>query len=167
MLMDKVQIIYSSRYGSAKRYAEKLGSLAGADVRSADTITSLPEADTIVYIAGIYAGGMRGLKRLFGPSLMETRKTILTVAERQLPLALFSASDFFHLRGSIDYSKLSLAHSIMMKLMKAQLKGKKNLDDTDKAFLETYGQKVDFTDFSTLSPIVRAMGADEVNIWSR
>ena len=156
MLMDKVQIIYSSRYGSAKRYAEKLGSLTGADVRSADTITSLPEADTIVYIAGIYAGGMRGLKRLF-----------LTVAERQLPLALFSASDFFHLRGCIDYSKLSLGHSIMMKLMKAQLKGKKNLDDTGKAFLETYGQKVDFTDFSTLSPIVRAMGADEVNIWSR
>ena len=184
MLMDKVQIIYSSRYGSAKRYAEKLGSLAGADVRSADTITSLPEADTIVYIAGIYAGGMRGLKRLFGsykgnshiifvsvgiadPSLMETRKTILTVAERQLPLALFSASDFFHLRGCIDYSKLSLGHSILMKLMKAQLKGKKELDATDKAFLETYGQKVDFTDFSTLSPIVRAMGADEVNIWSR
>ena len=52
MLMDKVQIIYSSRYGSAKRYAEKLGSLTGADVRSADTITSLPEADTIVYMSG-------------------------------------------------------------------------------------------------------------------
>ena len=54
-----------------------------------------------------------------------------------------------------------------LELNKKRLKGKKELDATDKAFLETYGQKVDFTDFSTLSPIVRAMGADEVNIWSR
>lgn len=167
-------IIYSSVYGSARRYAEHLGSITGMTVVSADTLRFLPDDDILVYVAGLYAGGMRGLRKHFGkyngsarlifvsvgisdPEIENTRADILAIARQQLPPKVFSSAQFFHLRGALDYSKLSAGHSIMMKLMKAALSKKKELDPSDEAFLLTYGKKVDFIDYSKLEPIANAI----------
>jgi len=62
----------------------------------------------------------------------------------------------FHLRGGIDYSKLSFMHKSMMSMLHKTLT-KKNpdlLSDEDREMLETYGKKVDFTDRLSIAPLI-------------
>jgi hypothetical protein len=62
----------------------------------------------------------------------------------------------FHLRGGIDYKKLGGIHRGMMAMMKKAVSKKASVNRTgdDEIFLETYGGRVDFTDRSTITPLV-------------
>lgn len=63
----------------------------------------------------------------------------------------------FHLRGAMDYKRLSLVHRgmmAMMKKMRIDKKSQEELTDEDKAFLESYGNKADFLDRATIMPLV-------------
>ncbi|MPM49862.1 hypothetical protein SDC9_96595 [bioreactor metagenome] len=56
----------------------------------------------------------------------------------------------------MDYSKLSLKHSMMMKMLKAMIlkKDKSELSEEDKQIIDTYGTVIDFTDKETIKPII-------------
>lgn len=62
----------------------------------------------------------------------------------------------FHFRGGIDYSNLGIVHKAMMAMLVKLMKSKNEteLRDEDKLMLETYGQKVDFTDRNSIKPLV-------------
>ena len=65
----------------------------------------------------------------------------------------------YHLRGGIDYGRLSIMHKTMMKRLYTKAK---NLPEEKKtaevrAMLDTYGKQVDFVDFSKLDPIERSL----------
>ena len=79
---------------------------------------------------------------------------------QQLPDYFLHSILFFHLRGKIDYQNLHIIHKIMMKMLFIKVKYfcfDHNDADTQ-LFLQTYGKKVDFTDFKILSII-----KDELN----
>jgi hypothetical protein len=61
------------------------------------------------------------------------------------------------LRGGIDYKKLSLVHKSMMAMLKkvTAKKAEDKLTDEEREFLDTYGDKVDFTDKNTIVPLVK------------
>ena len=63
---------------------------------------------------------------------------------------------FFHLRGGIDYKRLSIVHRVMMGMLKLVISRKdpSDLSEDDKGLLATYGKKVDFTDKSTIKPLL-------------
>ena len=56
-------ILYGSRYGSARRYAQELSSKTGIPAVGYRDIPSLSGHQTIVYIGALYAGGVLGLAR--------------------------------------------------------------------------------------------------------
>ena len=62
----------------------------------------------------------------------------------------------FHFRGGIDYSQLSFLHTMMMNMLKKMLlkNGYDKLRQEDKEFLDTFGKQVDFTDKSTITPLI-------------
>lgn len=62
----------------------------------------------------------------------------------------------FHLRGGIDYSKLTLAHKAMMAMLHKTVvnNAQDTLSDEDKEMLSTYGKAADFTDKSSVAPII-------------
>ncbi|HCU07760.1 MAG TPA: hypothetical protein DF480_02105 [Clostridiales bacterium] len=71
----------------------------------------------------------------------------------------------FHLRGGMDYAKLSMVHKAMMAMVyKATLKkapAERSAEDLE--MLETYGKCVDFIDPSSIQPLVdyvRSLTAD-------
>ncbi len=61
------------------------------------------------------------------------------------------------MRGGIDYKKLSLVHKSMMAMLKkvTAKKSEDKLTDEEREFLDTYGDKVDFTDKNTIVPLVK------------
>ena len=89
----------------------------------------------------------------------ETQESILKSLRTQVPEPVLKEGSIFHLRGAIDYSKLSFTHKTMMTLLYQKVKNlpeEKKSSDT-KAFLETFNSHVDFVDFSSLAPIVQAI----------
>ena len=137
--------------------------------------TALSDKKIIVYLGGLYAGGILGLmKTLRGFSLRDGQKLLIVTVgladpnepenqnniraslQRQLPARLLDRAKVFHLRGGIDYQKLSFGHRTMMKLLYQSLRRTPLEKQTteDRALIETYGKQVDFTDFGVLEPII-------------
>lgn len=176
-------IVYGSQYGSTRRYAEKLSEQTGIPAFSYKDTPALSGKKIIVYLGGLYAGGVLGLaKTLRGFSLRDGQKLILITVgladpsepenqhniraslQRLLPAELLDRAKIFHLRGGIDYQKLSFGHRTMMKLLYQSLRRTPFEKQTaeNRAFLETYGKQVDFTDFRALEPIIQAIQRETI-----
>ena len=173
--MERI-LIYGSRYGSTRRYAEKLSEQTGIPAVSCKDAPELSGKTLIVYLGGLYAGGVLGLSKTLGgvslqngqklllvtvgladPNEPENRDNIRASLKRQLPARLLDQAKIFHLRGGIDYQTLSFGHRTMMKLLYQSLRGTPLAQQTseNRALIESYGKRVDFTDFRSLEPIIR------------
>ena len=171
--MKKQLIIYGSRYGSTKRYAERLAEMTGTEAVEYKEAKDLGDYDRIVYLGSLYAGGVTGLKQTVGKMSPQQELIASTVGladptdasnvahirqsiKGQIPAHFYDESRLFHLRGAIDYTKLNLKYRLMMSLLAkkvAKLSEEQQNAET-RAMLETYGKQVDFVDFSSLQPIV-------------
>lgn len=171
--MKKQRIIYGSRYGSTKRYAERLAEMTGTEAVEYKAVKDLDDYDRIVYLGSLYAGGVTGLKQTVGKMSPRQELIVSTVGladptdaanvahirqsiKGQIPAHFYDESRLFHLRGAIDYTKLNLKYRLMMSLLVkkvAKLPEEQQNAET-RAMLETYGKQVDFVDFSFLQPIV-------------
>ena len=174
-------ILYGSRYGSARRYAQELSSKTGIPAVGYRDIPSLSGHQTIVYIGALYAGGVLGLARtlrslslrdgqrlvivtvgLADPDIPQNRENIRNSLQKQIPAQLYGRAAVFHLRGAIDYQALSLGHRTMMRCCTDLCKRnrRKNGTKEDRALMETYGKRADFADFASLRPIVNEIQGD-------
>ena len=172
--MRKV-IIYGSKYGTTKVYAQELAKRTGILNIEYNKIVSLENYSTIIYIGGLYAGGVLGLKETITKfSLTSNQKLIVFTVGladpknkantddikhsliKQLPQERYDSSDIFHLRGGIDYKKLSLMHKIMMKALYNKAKKIPFEEQTaeTQALINTYNKKVNFVDLETLNEII-------------
>ena len=171
-------IIYGSYYGTAKIYAEALAEQMKCKVLSYDKVKTPDEYETIVYVGGLYAGGVMGMAKtvkkisadkckrfvvitvgLADPDDKKNVENIRKAALRQISEALAGKPEFYHLRGGIDYGKLGLKHRIMMKMLYEQAKKQpaEEQDADTKALIATYGQKVSFVDPDRLKMVVNEL----------
>lgn len=71
-------IIYGSKYGSTYRYAKQLSEQTNITAVSYNEAPDLSEIHTIIYMGGLYAGGVVGLaKVLWGFSIQNGQKLLL------------------------------------------------------------------------------------------
>ncbi len=166
-------IIYGSRYGSAKRYAERLAELTGFEAVAHSAAKNIGSFDRVIYIGAIYAGSVLGLKSsvkkmtekqeliVVSVGITDTHdqtniSNIRSTIKSQIPAHLYNESRLFHLRGAIDYSRLGLFYRLLMRMIhsKASKTPSEQLDATAKAVLETYGKRADFVDFNNLQTIL-------------
>ena len=172
--MNNIAIIYKSKYGSTKKYAQWIAEEVKADLfeRSEIDVGKLMEYDTIVYGGGLYASGIAGISTITKnyETLKDKRIIVFTVGfastdreevfhpiiEKNFSKEMRDNIRFFHLRGGIDYKKLGIVHRSMMAMLKAIIskKGPEELSDDDRELLATYGGKVDFMDKNTIRPLL-------------
>ena len=167
-------IVYGSKHGTTRRYAEELSRLTGLSAIPCREFRGLAEGNVLVYLGALYAGGVLGLKQkmkalsiqegqrlivatvgLADPREPQNQAHIRAALQKQLPPELSERAVLFHLRGGIDYAVLSPRHRAMMAAMCFSLRRKpaRKRSAEDQALLETYGKQIDFTDLSTLAPI--------------
>lgn len=169
-------ILYGSQYGSARRYAEAFSRMTGFPAASFGDGADLSACERVIYFGGLYAGGVKGLRQTAAALPPDTAMVIVTVGladvsdpenirsirrslRRQVPQRVWDRAILFHLRGGIDYSRLSLRHRAMMALLYRQvsrLPAEKQTAET-RGILETYGKAVDFFDSGALLPILEAV----------
>ncbi len=169
-------IVYGSEYGTTKAYAARLSEMTDIPLANYEAMGSLSEYELIIHFGGLYAGGVKGLKKTIQQMKDSAKLLIVTVGladvndkentdsikssiRKQVPERILKDAQIFHLRGGIDYSKLSFRHKTMMALLYNKAKNlpeeKKTADV--KAMIETYNKKVDFVDFESLSAIEKAI----------
>ena len=168
-------IIYGSHYGTTKQYAEELSRRTNIEAISFENVKEINDYDKIIYLGGLYAGGVLGMAKTLKKLNQLSNKTIILVTDgladptdeenvnnirnnikRQVQKEVFEKAKIFHLRGGIDYSKLKFAHKTMMKLLYNAVKNISQEKQTaeNRAMIETYNKKVNFVDFSTLDKII-------------
>jgi len=171
-------ILYGTKYGTTKAYADELGKRTNIEVKNYDEIDNINMYDTIVYFGALYAGGVMGMKKTFGKlSSVSGKKIIIATVgladptdaentgkikedmKKQLSKEVFENACILHLRGGIDYSVLNFKHKMMMAMLYKKAVGlpeeKKTADV--KAMIETYNQRVDFVDLKRIDEIMKML----------
>ena len=175
-------IVYGSKYGYAKRYAEEFSRRTGAKAVSYKEARPAGE-QTVVYFGGVYAGGVKGLARtakrldadkisllivatvgVSDPADEKNAQNLRRAVFAAVPAALHGKLRTVHLRGGIDYAKLSAPHRFLMKLLYSAEKRTPPEKQTaeSRAIVETYGKAVDFTDFAALDAISACVGGENM-----
>lgn len=173
--MSKI-IIYGTKYGSAKRYAEELSKQTNIKAESYKKIKNINDYETIIYIGSIYAGGITGLSKTFRKiSNCDNKKIIIaTVAlsdpldekgsnnikkmiKKQVADEIYNKASIYHLRGEIDYTRLNLVYKTLMKMFCKKLKDipEEERSADVRAMIDTYNKTVDFVDFTALENIIK------------
>ena len=168
-------IIYGSHYGTTKQYAKELSRRTNIEAISFKNVKEINDYDNIIYLGGLYAGGVLGMSKTIKKLNNTVNKKIIIVTvglsdpmdevnknnirnniKKQVSKEIFEKAKIFHLRGGIDYSKLNFKHKTMMKLLYNAVKNlpKEKQTAEDRAMIETYNQKVNFVDFSSLDKII-------------
>jgi menaquinone-dependent protoporphyrinogen IX oxidase len=175
--MKMIAVVYQSKYGATRKYAEWIAEGLTCDLFEGKDIKAdnLEPYDTIILGGGLYAGGVNGIKILtknfskfsgknlvlftcgladpFDPVNTDNIKKSLN---KVLTEEMQDKIKLFHLRGAIDYSKLSPVHRAMMSFACKMIekKDQSSLTDEDKGMLASYGKNVDFIDKETILPLI-------------
>ncbi len=171
--MGNVAVIFKTKYGHTKQYAEWISEELKCDLFEQSEISAekMLEYDTIIYGGGLYASGILGIELITKnfSSLNNKNIVVFTVglADPDIksqfePIINKNFTDemqkyinIFHLRGGINYKELGIVHKAMMAALKSLVKNKKGeLTDEDRQMLETYGQQIEFTDKGTIEPLI-------------
>lgn len=169
----KAVIIYKSKTGFVKKYAEWIAEDLLADIFEVSKVNlnMLTKYDTVIYGGSLYAVGINGVKfitknidKLMGkrivvfasgasPSSEEVIKEVIThnfTSDQQKHIK------FFYLRGGFNYNKLPPFDKVLMTLLKWKIKTKKKkeLTSDEIGMLEAYDKPADFTRKSNIEEIV-------------
>lgn len=172
--MRKIIVVYRSKSGYIKKYAEMIAQAVGADLADARRVNAktLAAYDTIVYGGGLYAVGINGLglikknldalagKRIivFAAGASPPRPEVADeVRDKNFDAEQQKHIRFFLLRGGFDFSRLTLIDKLLMTLMKAQLSRKKDPTPDERGMLAAYDTPVDFVKEKNIAPVVAAI----------
>jgi menaquinone-dependent protoporphyrinogen IX oxidase len=164
-------VVYSSKTGFVKRYAEWIAEEISAKAIPADDVKAddLSIYDTIVYGGGLYVGGINGIKLIKNNLDKLAGKRIAVFATGASPMRQETTDEvrdknftpeeqkrigFFYLRGGFDYSKLSIKDKMLMTLLKKKLESKDERTEDEKGMLDAYDHPADFTDRENIRELV-------------
>lgn len=173
--MNKGIIIYQSKYGATKKYADWLTEMTDFDCREVPkaTLDIVKQYETIILCGGIYASGIAGLSFL--------KKNIAKLKDKKILVFCVGASPYdedalneikahnltgglqniplFYGRGMWDESRMSFIDRNLCKLLQKSV-AKKDPDTYEpwmKALMCAVGQTCDWTDKNYLTPLLECL----------
>jgi len=171
----KTMVIYKSKTGFTKKYAEWISEELAADIFDVSEVTTdmLIAYETVIYGGGLYAVGINGVK-LIAQNLDKLKdKKVVVFATGVSPLREDVVSEvrnknftfeqqkfirFFYLRGGFNYHKLNFFDKVLMILLKTsiklKIKRKKKLTSDEIGMLKIYDKPADFTRKNNIDGII-------------
>ncbi|MGE5606285.1 MAG: flavodoxin domain-containing protein [Bacteroidota bacterium] len=167
----KILVVYKSKSGFTKKYAEWISRQLEAEMREASKVTveTLSDYDTVIYGGGLYAGGISGVKLItknlerlkgkkiavFATGASPAREEVINeVRNNNFTPEQQKRIRFFYLRGGFDFNKLTPFLKAVMSLMKWSLKRKKNPNEDERGMLSAFDRPVDFTDEKNIKELI-------------
>ena len=171
--MVKGIILYQSKYGATKKYADWLKEETGYDcIETKKATLSLVQGyDVIVLGGGVYASGIVGLQFLKkNVNLLSDKKIVVFAVgaspydEKAIQQAremhfkdAMSEIPLFYCRGAWDEDKMSFGHRTLCRMLQKAV-AKQNPEEYEpwqRALMEAREQKCDWTDKRNLEPCLK------------
>ena len=175
----KIAVIYKSKTGFTKKYAEWIAEAVSADIFEISTvhIPMLDIYDTIIYGGSVHISEIIGVKLItenmdrlankrlivFAIGVSPLRKSVvMDVQNKNFDLMQQKKIKFFYLRGGFDYSKLNFLDKFLMTLLKWKIKRKNkiNLTADEIGMLAIYDKPADFTMKENIDTILNIVRGD-------
>lgn len=169
----KAIVIYKSKYGSTKAYAEWIAE--ELDCKAVDAkqvkIDDLAEYDTIIYGGGLYAEVIAGVTIITKnmEKLADKKLIIYTtgitpldcrdyydkmVMEKNFKGDIASKVKVFNFLGKMVMSELSVVHRTALKTLKKIMSSKENPSEMEKLLVELCDADGDFSDRGAIADLV-------------
>ncbi len=176
--MKKGIIVYRSRYGATKKYADWIKEETGFDLVEMKNAVAdeVMQYDTVIFCGGIYASGIAGLSflRKNRRKQSESRIFVLCVGASPYDEKAFrelkehnlkedlKEIPVFYGRGAWDESAMTFIDRTMCGMLKKVVakKDPASCEPWMKALLEASGKNCDWTDKSYLKPLFECMEND-------
>ena len=171
-------VIYTSKYGSTKKYGEWIADELKADLFEAKSINvnKILQYDTIIYGGSLYARGILGINLIKDNYEKIKEKNIIIyivgassnkMAEENIDSIIsYNLSEeirkkikYFYLRGGFNYNILSLKDKFLMNLLKVKLKRIKEEDRTEEeqGMLDAYDNPINFVNRNNIKELLLAI----------
>ncbi len=166
-------VIYKSKYGATKRYAEWIAEELGCEIKDASRVkaSDLMKYDRIVYGGGLYAEVINGVTLITKNAevLKDKRIAIFTTAITPLDLREYydkmvieknfksGISDnikVFNFLGKMITDELSLVHKTALKTLKKIMTSKENPTDMEKLLISLCDANVDLCDRNSIASLI-------------
>ena len=169
----KTIVIYKSKYGSTKTYAEWIAKELSCDAVDVSQvgINDLMEYDTIIYGGGLYAEVIAGVTLITkNIEKLKNKKLIVfttgltppdcrgyyddLVVKKNFKGDIYSKIKMFNYPGKMIVSELSFVHKSAIKTLKKIMSDKKEPTEMERLLIELCDADGDFSDKSLISELV-------------
>ena len=169
----KAVVIYKTKYGSTKKYAEWIAEELGCDIFDSKDIKAdkLKDYDTIIYGGGLYAEVIAGVSLITkNINTLDTKKLIVyttgitpidcreyydkMVIEKNFNPEIREKIKVYNFPGKMVLSELSLVHRTALKTLKKIMSGKENPSEMEKMLIELCDADGDFSDKDLICELV-------------
>lgn len=166
-------VVYKSKYGSTKTYAEWIAEELNCEAVDAKNIKKedLEKYDTIIYGGGLYAEVIAGatlitrnLDKLEGKKIAVYSTGITPLKYREYYDKLVIEKNFkpemlekikvFNFMGKMIIDELSAVHRTALKTLKQIMLSKKELNEMEKLLIELCEANGDFTDKNSIKELI-------------
>ena len=170
--MSKTIVVYKTKYGSTKSYAEWIAEDLGCDAVDAKNIkvNDLLQYDTIIYGGGLYAEIINGVSLITKNIEKLKDKKIIVYTTGITPLDVRAYYDgevleknfkngvpenvkIFNFLGKMKMEELTLVHRAALKSLKKIMSAKENPSDMIKLLIELCDADGDFSDRSQIKEL--------------
>lgn len=169
----KTIVVYKSKYGSTKAYAEWIAEELGCEAKEYKSVkpTDLVQYDAIVYGGGLYAEMIAGINLITKNfDLISDKKLAVfctgitpidcreyydnMVVPKNFKPHMIDKIKFFNYPGKMVLSELSPVHRTALKALKKLMAGKENPSEMEKLLIELCDVDGDFSDRSAIKELV-------------
>lgn len=169
----KILVVYKSKTGFTKKYAEMIAKAVAGDILDFKDTTAdkMSSYDVIVYGGGLYAGMINGWKKARDMFAKSTAKQFIVYATGGTPNEVtdkieevwntnFSAEELksiphFYMQGGICYEQMSFFNKKLMKMMANVLSKQQEKDGTRSDFGHSLKESYDISSEEYIEPLVR------------
>lgn len=172
-------VVYKTKYGSTKTYAEWIGEELNCKAKDAKevTIDELKNYDTIIYGGGLYAEIINGVSLITKniDSLKNKKIAVYTtgitpldcrgyydeiVIEKNFKCGLPENVKVFNFTGKMVLDELSAVHRAALKTLKKIMSSKKEPTEMEKLLVELCDADGDFSDRSQIADLIKYVITD-------
>ena len=169
----KTVVLYKTKYGSTKAYAEWIKDELNCDIFDATKMKAddLSVYDTIIYGGGLYAEVIAGVSLITKNIEKFKNKNIIVyttgltppdcrdyydklVVEKNFKGDTYSCVKMFNYPGKMILSELSLVHRTALKTLKKLMSDKQNPTEMEKLLIELCDADGDFSDKAYIKELV-------------
>lgn len=164
-------VVYYSKYGSTKQYAEWLAEELDADLYTLKEAAKcdFSKYDVVLIGSGVYAGVLKIRKNLiemikntsdamiyaFGVGATPPSEELVNeIANATFMCSKDKIEKLYVFRGKFDYSALSMEDKLIMGAYKAVVMRKEKLDEAEKAILKCFEEPESWIDRDSIQCIV-------------